>query len=167
MKNNLFFNFSVDKENNAIVIKREFDADPDLLWQSWTKAELLDKWWAPKPYHVETKTLNFTEGGVWLYAMVSPENEKHWCKANYTSIEPQQSIAWRDSFCDENGNENKIKPHSYWTINFSPENNTTILDIILKHDHYAAIETILEMGFKEGFTMCMQNLDELLPALKK
>ncbi|WP_407481055.1 SRPBCC domain-containing protein [Elizabethkingia meningoseptica] len=167
MKSDLFFDFSINKENNTIVIKREFDAEPDLVWQSWTKAELLDKWWAPKPYHVETKIFNFTEGGVWLYAMVSPENEKIWCKADYTKIIPQKSISWLDAFCDENGIENKIKPRSKWIILFSMEEGITTIHITLEHDHYAAIETMLEMGFKEGFTMCMQNLDELLPTLKK
>lgn len=87
MKSDLFFDFSINKENNTIVIKREFDANLEQVWQAWTKTEFLDRWWAPKPYRVETKTLNFTEGGVWLYAMVSPENEKLWCKADYQKIE--------------------------------------------------------------------------------
>jgi uncharacterized protein YndB with AHSA1/START domain len=59
-----------------LIVTREFDANSDLVWKAWTTAELLDQWWAPKPYRAETKSLDFREGGVWLYAMVSPENEK-------------------------------------------------------------------------------------------
>ena len=88
------------------------------MWQAWTKTEFLDRWWAPKPYRVETKTLNFTEGGVWQYAMVSPENEKLWCKADYQKIEFKKLIVWLDAFCDENGNENTEKPRSNWSISF-------------------------------------------------
>ena len=167
MKSDLFFDFSIDKENNTIVIKREFNANLEQVWQAWTKTEFLDRWWAPKPYRVETKTLNFAEGGIWLYAMVSPENEKLWCKADYQKIEFKKLIEWKDAFCDENGNENTEKPRSGWSINFSTDDHLTTLHIILKHDSYKDVETMLEMGFKEGFTMCMGNLDELLLEVNK
>ncbi|MDV3753332.1 SRPBCC family protein [Elizabethkingia anophelis] len=167
MKSDLFFDFSINKENNTIVIKREFDANLEQVWQAWTKTEFLDRWWAPKPYRVETKTLNFTEGGVWLYAMVSPENEKLWCKADYQKIEFKKLIVWLDAFCDENGHENTQKPRSNWSISFSTDDHLTTVHIILKHDSYKDVETMIDMGFKEGFTMCMQNLDELLPEVNK
>lgn len=167
MKSNLLFDFSVNKENNTIVVKREFNANLELVWQAWTTAELLDQWWAPKPYHVETKSLNFTEGGMWLYAMVSPENEKLWCKAEYQKIEILKSVTWLDAFCDENGKENTEKPRSHWTNIFSEKNGITLVSITLQHDSYEDIETMIAMGFREGLTMCMENLDELLPTLKK
>ncbi|WP_312302178.1 SRPBCC domain-containing protein [Chryseobacterium sp.] len=112
-------------------------------------------------------SLNFTEGGMWLYAMVSPENEKLWCKADYEKIETLKSVTWLDAFCDENGKENTDKPRSHWTNIFSEENGITMVNITLQHDSYEDIETMIAMGFKEGLTMCLQNLDELLPTLKK
>ncbi len=42
-----------------------------------------------------------------------------------------------------------------------------MVNITLQHDSYEDIETMIAMGFKEGLTMCLQNLDELLPTLKK
>ena len=57
MKSSLLFNFSVDKENKTINIQREFNANLELVWKAWTEPELLNQWWAPKPYHIETKTL--------------------------------------------------------------------------------------------------------------
>lgn len=106
MNNNLFFDFTVNKEDNTIVITREFNANIELVWKAWTEAELLNQWWAPKPFHIETKTLDLKIGGQWLYAMVSPKNEKFWCKADYKKIEPQMLLSWLDAFCDENGVEN-------------------------------------------------------------
>ena len=162
MKSNLQFEFLIDKENKTIKIKREFDANLELVWKSWTTAEILNQWWAPKPYHIETKSLDLRIGGVWLYAMVSPGNEKMWCKANYKAIEKNKLLSWMDAFCDENGIENNIKPPSLWTINFSEKNGLTTLNITLKHDRLEDIETMIEMGFKEGLTMAFGNLDELL-----
>jgi len=162
MNSNLLFDFSVDKENLTIHIKREFDANLELVWQAWTVAEFLDQWWAPKPYHIETKLLDLKVGGMWLYAMVSPTNEKMWCKADYKAIETHKLLSWLDAFCDENGNENTIKPRSLWTNNLSEENGLTTVNITLKHDNLEDIESMIEKGFKEGLTMALGNLDEFL-----
>ncbi len=99
--------------------------------------------------------------------MVSPENEKLWCKADYQKIEFKKLIVWLDAFCEENGNENTEKPRSNWSISFSTDDHLTTVHIILKHDSYKDVETMIDMGFKEGFTMCMENLDELLPEVNK
>ncbi|WP_339703373.1 SRPBCC domain-containing protein [uncultured Marixanthomonas sp.] len=167
MKNNLLFNFSVDKKNKTIHIQREFNANLELVWKAWTEAELLNQWWAPKPYHIETKTLHLEVGGMWLYAMVSPEKEKTWCKADYKAIETNKLLSWLDAFCDENGNENTIKPRSLWTNLFTEKNEITLVDSTLKHDKMEDIETMIEMGFKEGFEMALSNLDDLLVTKNK
>ena len=39
----------VDKETKTVTITAEFDAGRDLVWDAYTKPELLDRWWAPKP----------------------------------------------------------------------------------------------------------------------
>src|ERR1700760_380793 len=104
MSPHLLFDFSVNKDSSTIHVKREFAADLPLVWDAWTKPELLDLWWAPKPYRTETKSMDFREGGVWLYAMVSPENGMHWNKAIYKKIETGQSFSGSDGFCDEDGN---------------------------------------------------------------
>ncbi|MDD7886943.1 SRPBCC domain-containing protein [Flavivirga sp. 57AJ16] len=166
MNSNLLFDFSVDKENKTIHIKREFDANLDLVWQAWTKAELLNEWWAPKPYHIETKSLDLRVGGMWLYAMVSPQDEKMWCKADYKVIETEKLLSWLDAFCDENGKENTIKPRSLWTNNFTENNGITLVNITLKHDKLEDIKAMIDMGFKEGLTMAFENLDNFLPTIK-
>lgn len=162
MKSALLFDFTVNRENNTIVVKREFKANLEQVWDAWTKPEILDQWWAPKPYRTETKSLDFRVGGRWLYAMISPENETHWCKADYKAIEVKKLLSWLDAFCDENGNENTGKPRSFWTNIFSESNDITTVHITLQHDSLADIEAMINMGFKEGFTMALQNLDELL-----
>jgi len=41
MNTNLSFEFIVDKENKTVHIKREFDAPLDLVWDAFTKADIL------------------------------------------------------------------------------------------------------------------------------
>ncbi len=167
MNKNLLFDFSVNKENKNIHIKREFDADLELVWKAWTTAELLDQWWGPEPWRAETKTMDFREGGFWHYAMVGPEGEKHWSKASYITIVKEKSFTAKDGFCDENGTMNPAFPQNLWENNFIPKENKVQVDMILTFDTLADLEKTIEMGFKEGMTMGLEQLDKLLSTLKK
>lgn len=167
MRNEILFDFTVNKENNTINIKRDFAANLNLVWDAWTKPELLDQWWAPKPYRIKTKSLDFREGGMWLYAMISPENEILWCKADYKIIELFKQLSWLDAFCDENGIENSGKPRSLYRHIFTETNGITTVTINLQHESLADVELMIQMGFKEGLTMAFNNLDEFLLTLNK
>lgn len=167
MKSNLMMDFSVDKENKTIHVKREFAAPLSKVWAAWTQSEILDQWWAPKPWKARTKTMDFTEGGYWLYAMIGPDGSEHWSRADFKSIQPQQSFSGLDAFCDAEGNINKDLPRSLWTNQFSnASTDSTMVNIEIKYDKLEDLEKIIEMGFKEGFTAGMENLDQLLEANK-
>ncbi|MDF2454604.1 MAG: Activator of Hsp90 ATPase 1 family protein [Cytophagaceae bacterium] len=156
-------NFSVDKVNKKVNVEREFAAPVKNVWAAWTQAELLDQWWAPKPWKAQTKTLDFKEGGHWLYAMVGPEGEEHWARADYQSIASMKNISWADAFCDENGKPNHAFPSSKWNNIFSETaDGHTLVSIEIIHETTEDLEKIIEMGFKEGFTAGLNNLDELL-----
>lgn len=158
----LKFDFTVNKENNTVHVEREFNADLNLVWEAWTNPEILDQWWAPKPYQAKTKTMDFRNGGLWLYYMISPQNETHWCKADYKEVVPMKSYSYVDNFCDENGTISHPFPNSFWTNNFSETGEITTVNITIHYESLEALEKIIEVGFKEGFTMAMQNLDQYI-----
>lgn len=162
MNSNLLFDFSVNKEDKTITVKREFAAELNLVWDAWTKPELLDLWWAPKPYQTKTKSMDFKVGGTWLYAMIGPDDFIHWCRADYKSIETGKSFSGLDAFCDENGTINTEFPRSLWNNSFSGNGDLTLVNIVIAYDDLADLERIISLGFKEGFTMAMENLDEYL-----
>ncbi len=162
---NLSFNFVVDKDRHTITVTREFAAPPALVWQAYTKADILDQWWAPKPWKARTKRMDFREGGEWLYAMVGPAGEEHWAIATYSNIVPQQKFTGTDSFTDANGQVNTQLPQSKWDVLFSPKGQNTLVEFKIKYPDLAQLEATIQMGFKEGLAMAMENLDALLPAL--
>ena len=92
MNNNLTFDFTVNKETNTVHVKKEFAAGLALVWDAYTQPELLDQWWAPKPWLAKTKFMEFKEGGQRLYAMCGPEGEEHWALADFTSISPKTNF---------------------------------------------------------------------------
>jgi uncharacterized protein YndB with AHSA1/START domain len=162
MKSSLLMNFTVDKENKKVRVKREFAAPLAKVWAAWTESELLDQWWAPKPWKARTKTMDFREGGQWLYAMVVPDGTEHWSLADYKSVKPMKSFSAHDAFCDEEGNIDESFPRSFWINEFKDNADTTIVSIEIQYEELADLEKIIEMGFKEGFTAALENLDKLL-----
>jgi uncharacterized protein YndB with AHSA1/START domain len=164
MNTTLLFNFTVNKEKNSIQVEREFAGELGLVWDCWTKAELLEQWWAPKPWRAKTKSMDFREGGQWLYAMVSPQDEYHWCRVDYKKIETKKNFSAQDGFCDPDGNLNLDFPRSLWNNIFRGEGETTTVSITIQFEKLADLEKIIAMGFKEGFTMGLGNLDEYLAA---
>lgn len=151
-----------DFENKKMFITREFKAPVEKVWKAWTQADLLDKWWAPKPWRAETKSMSFEEGGSWIYCMIGPENEKHWARVDFKKIQEIKSFEAMDYFSDENGNKNSELPTMTFFNSFNSSEKGTKVDIILSFIEQKDMEEIIKMGFQEGFSSALNNLDELL-----
>ena len=170
MKNDLLFDFTVDKTTKTVYLTREFAADLSLVWDAYTKPEILDQWWAPKPWASRTKAMNFEVGGRRFYAMVSPEGLERWSIQKYTSISPKTNFKFFNVFTDKD--ENPELQGSEWDLNFSEQNGpdsyrVTKVSITIYNESLERMEKMIEMGFKEGYAMQMKNLDELLATLSQ
>lgn len=165
MTKDLLFDFTVDKAAQTVFITREFDAELSLVWDAFTKQELLDQWVAPKPWTSKTKYMNFEVGGRRFYAMVSPEGHERWAIQEYTSITPKTNFKMFNVFADKD--ENPELPGSHWDYNFSEQGEKTKVSITIYNESLARMEKMIEMGFKEGFTITMQNLQDLLGTLSQ
>lgn len=167
MKNNLQFDFLVDKEKNTITIRREFVANRQLIWDVYTKRELLDQWFAPKPMTTKTKSMSFTEGGFWHYAMIEPSGQEYWGRMDYLKIKPIENYTALDGFCDENGTLNDQLPRATWNVAFTEFGDNAIVETIVNFKSLDELETVIQMGMKDGLMSTMEKLDELLLTLKK
>jgi len=163
----LQFDFTVDKTTNTVLISREFAADLSLVWDAFTKQEILDQWWAPKPLASKTKSMDFKVGGKRFYAMVTPEGQENYGIQEYTAINPKTILQWASSFADKDENINTLFPTSNWELNFREQNGITKVSIAIKHKTLANIEMLIQMGFKEGFTMTLNELEDLLSHIKR
>lgn len=165
MKNNLLFDFIVDKATKTVSINREFAADQSLVWDAFTKQEILDQWWAPKPWESKTKFMDFKVGGRRFYAMVGPEGQEHWSLQKYTSITPKTNFKMLNAFTDKD--EHPDLPGSQWDLNFSEQNGKTKVSITIYNESLTRLEQMIEMGFQGGFTMTLHSLEKLLPTLSQ
>ena len=165
MSNGLMFNFTVDKEAKTVFIEREFAAGLSLVWDAFTKQEILDQWWAPKPMISKTKYMDFKVGGRRFYAMVTPEGQEYWSIQEYTAISPKTNFKMLNAFADKD--ENPQLPGSDWDLKFSEQNGVTTVSVTIYNESLARMEKMIEMGFEEGFTMTMTYLEELLAELSQ
>lgn len=160
MNKNLLFDFTVDKAAKTVLITREFAADQSLVWDAFTKAELLDQWTAPAPWTARTKHMDFKVGGRRFYAMVSPEGQERWAIQTYTSISPKTNFKMFNTFAD--ADENPELPGSNWDYTFSEQDGITKVCITIFNESLARMEKMIEMGFIEGFKASVHNLENLL-----
>jgi len=159
---NLQFDFLVDKQANTITVKREFAANRQMVWDCYTKSELLDRWFAPKPLTTKTKHMDFREGGYWHYAMIDPNGTEYWSRQDYVSIRPIEHYIARDGFTDESGELNSELPQSHLDVSFRELDDHTLVETIVTYADLAGLEKVLEMGLQEGLTSTLERLDELL-----
>ena len=158
MNNDLLFDFNVDKAAKTVYITREFNAGQSLVWDAFTKAELLDQWGAPAPMRAKTRYMDFKVGGRRFYAMISPDGQERWSIQKYTSITPKTNFKMYNSFADQD--ENPELPGSEWAHSFSEQNGITKVDISIYNESLERMQSLSE-GFRIGYTAMLKNLDNL------
>lgn len=156
--------FIVNKETKTVSITKDFAAGLSLVWDAYTKPELLDQWWAPRPFTSRTKAMDFKVGGRRFYAMVSPEGAERWVVQKYTSITPKSNFKLFNAFSD--ADENLELPGSDWDLNFSEQNGRTTVYTSIYNESLERLERMIEHGFREGTMAQLESLEELLTRLK-
>lgn len=160
MESNIVFN--KDYEAHSVYVMKIYDADVSVVWNYFTKSELLDQWWAPKPWKCETKTQDFKEGGSWLYSMVGPKGERHYAKVKYGEITEHRSFDGIDAFCDEKEQVNEDFPQAKWLVGFTGVDEGTKVTVNIHFPSEEAMKQQIELGFEEGFKMGLSQLEEIL-----
>lgn len=161
--------------NNAnkkdLIFSRVFTAPVKRVWQMWSDADLIKKWWGPDNFECPTAKIDFSEGGTSLVSMVSPklgfpEQYSTW---RYTKIVPLERIEYVLNLSDKDGN--RIDPTS---INMPADFPQDILNIVTFEDLGGGRTkiTVTEKDWPVGKMMEMskmgmeQCLDKMVKALK-
>lgn len=160
MKSDIIFN--KDFTLNTVYVMKVFQADAPKVWDYFTKSELLDQWWAPKPWKCETVEMTFKEGGVWHYAMAGPDGERMYAQVKYGEITEHRSFDGVSAFCDAKGIINEDLSPPKWLFGFTGVEGGTKVTVNIHFASSEVMKHLMEMGFEGGFTMGLNQLDELL-----
>ncbi len=156
------FEFKVDKENKNLNIIRGFNFDRELVWKCYTQKEYLEQWFAPKPLVAKTKSMDFSEDGYWIYAMVDPDGTEYWGRTDYLKIQAMEFYTALDGFSDSEGNINPEFPQAKWHVNFKKQGKNTIVATLISFDSLEDLEMVIKMGMEEGMKSTLEGLDEIL-----
>ena len=167
MKHYLQFDFIADKVKNTLTVRREFMAERQLVWDCYTKSELLNQWFSPKPLVTKTKSMDFREGGHWHYAMVEPNGTEYWGLTEYQKINPIDYYTALDAFSNADGEINKDLPRAEWRVTFTDKGENALVETIVTYKSLSDLETVIQMGMEQGMKATLEKLDELLQTINK
>jgi len=165
MKPDLRFDFIADMQKSTLTVRREFAAKRQLVWDCYTKCELLDQWYAPKPLTTKTKSFDFREGGHWHFAMIDPNGTHYWSRTDYETITPIDGYTGYDGFTDETGVINPDLPRSHINMTFTDKGNHTLTETVVSYNAPEDLQTVIDMGMEGGMASTLERLDELLVKL--
>lgn len=165
MKPDLRFDFIVDMQKSTLTVRREFAAKRQLVWDCYSKSELLDQWYAPKPLTTKTKSFDFREGGHWHFAMIDPNGTHYWSRTDYETITPIDGYTGYDGFTDETGVINPDLPRSHIDMTFTDKGEHTLTETVVSYNAPEDLQTVIDMGMEDGMASTLERLDELLTKL--
>ena len=140
------------------AIERQFNAPRTLMFQVFTQPEHLKRWWAPQPYTISACTIDLRPGGIWHYAMRSPEGQDQWARSVYKEIVPPEKLVYTTTFADERANPIEGMPEHLTTMTFIEEAGKTLVSARFQFSSAEALKTAVDLGMLQGMNMTWDYL---------
>ena len=146
------------KSERELVVTRTFHGPAHIVFEAWTKPELLKRWWAPKSCGISFVSceVDVRTGGTYRFVFSHAASEQPMAFfGRYIEVTPHSRIVWTN----EESADGAVS-----TVTFEEKGDKTLLVL---HELYPSKEALdgaiagMEGGMRETF----EQLDELLVAL--
>ncbi len=151
--------------HHDLVISRLLRAPRAALWRAWSSAELLPHWWCPKPWSTEVRAFEFRPGGDFHTFMQGPDGGTSDNPGCFVDIVPQTRIV---STSTMTGGWRPATPWMAMTavIEFADEAGGTRYTATVMHPDAASRKRHEDMGFFQGWNICIDQLDDFALTLR-
>jgi len=147
-----------------LVVTRDIAAPVEVMWRCWTEADLLKRWYCPRPWQVTEADLDPRPGGRSNMVMQGPDGTRIDLRGSYLEVVPYRRLVFTDAYTEGF----RPVPDSFMTgfVRFEPaadgmENSRTRVTWGARHMTAEAAEKHREMGFEPGWNAALDQLDEL------
>jgi uncharacterized protein YndB with AHSA1/START domain len=145
------------KSERELVVTRTFNAPARLVFEAWTRPELLERWWAPKSTGVSLVSCeaDVRAGGRYRFEFGHEGSKPMAFFGTYLEVTPHSRLVWTNEESDVG---------AVTTVTFEERNGRTLL---VWHETYPSKEALDRAveGMEDGMPEQFEQLDELLVTL--
>jgi uncharacterized protein YndB with AHSA1/START domain len=147
------------KSERELVVTRTVNGPARLVFEAWTKPELLEQWWVPKSCGLSLLSceMDVRVGGGYRLVFVHGASEPMAFYGRYLEVTPHSRLVWTNEEGDDGG--------AITTVTFEERAGKTLLVV---HDLYPSKEALdgaIASGSTDGMPETLEQLDELVVTL--
>lgn len=158
-KSNTAVALPTDRE---ILLTRVFNAPRALVFEAWTKPELVSRWWGPGGFTLPVCEIDLRPGGSYRFVMRGPNGREFLIKGVYREVVPPERIVYTDRF----DMEGMPSFEGVMTLTFTEGGGKTTLTLRALYDNKDHRDTMLKMQMAEGFGETFDRLDQVLATME-
>ena len=145
--------------DDQILITREFNAPPHLVYKAWTTPELVKRWWSGLRGEVSSVEIDLRIGGLWRYVMEASEGFEVAFHGEYREIVPDERIVSTEVY------EGMPDAEAIDTVTFEEVDGRTLLTILVQHERKEHRDAHVESGMEEGLQEALDALEQVAVSL--
>lgn len=148
------------KSDRELVVTRTFNAPARILFDAWTKPELLLRWWAPRSRNVELTSceIDLRVGGKYRFVFGRNGKQLHAFFGTYKEIERPTRIVWTD--------EEDASGEGLTTATFDEKGGRTSLILRQLYPSKEVLDATLKSGMEDGMCETLEQLEDLVSSWK-
>jgi uncharacterized protein YndB with AHSA1/START domain len=141
-----------------LLLEREIDVRPDLVWAAWTTPEHLKKWFSPKPFETIECEIDLRPGGLFRTVMRSPEGEDFENVGTYLEVEPPERLVWTTVLGPGFRPKSAVDLPITAVISLAPTSSGTRYSALVMHGQTDICSRHADMGFHQGWGTALDQL---------
>jgi uncharacterized protein YndB with AHSA1/START domain len=152
-----------DPAGLTMTLTAEFEASPEGVWDLWADPRKLERWWGPPTYPATFTTHDLAPGSRVEYHMTGPSGDQPHGFWDVVEADPPGRLVYIDGFAHEDGPPNDDLPRNQGVVTIEPiEAGRTRMSIESRFPSTEAMEQVLTMGWEEGLTQAVGQIDAIL-----